>query len=419
MKRGFIIFLGLLIFASCAKNLDKIIEKDPYTSGTKKLNIQLNYPDDYSYLLNAGTVVKISNPSNGVEYSVPVDNNGKVSIDLQYGLYRVSASEKGEAKSGIVPIFNRNIDQIRITDTIKGEVNVKLDMLLSYSSQLVIKEVYFGGCMGSDNKGYAYDKYIQLYNNSNSIAYLDSLCFGCLESYNAPTTFTSWSYYDAAGQRQIMDTIPIIEAIWQFPGNGKSFPLQPGESTVIALCGAIDHTILHPNSVNLNVPGYFVCYDQRYTNQSYHPSPGANLSGHILDLLWKQGAANAYPFSLISPAPVIFTIRDERGANAYIKDTSNKRKKPGVSSQNEYVMIPSDWVLDGVDVIDAATKYKRFPTSIDASTILFAAAERYKGKTIHRVVDEQATLEAGGRVVYQDTNNSSADFVVKEKQSIK
>jgi hypothetical protein len=48
-----------------------------------------------------------------------------------------------------------------------------------------------------------------------------------------------------------------------------------------------------------------------------------------------------------------------------------------------------------------------------------ADADRYLGKTIHRVVDEEATSNAGGRIVYKDTNNSSNDFYVRASQSIK
>jgi hypothetical protein len=82
-------------------------------------------------------------------------------------------------------------------------------------------------------------------------------------------------------------------------------------------------------------------------------------------------------------------------------------------------MIPSSWILDGVETFDRETKNKRLPASVDASYALMTNDHRYMGKTIHRKVDETATAAAGGRIVYMDTNNSSNDFYVRDSQSIK
>lgn len=409
--------IAFIALFSCQKELESLVKENPYSGETRKLNINLIYPKGWEHEKKQGAEITIVSPLKGVTYNLKSDANGKASIDLQYGFYRVSVSDKGTPISGAIPIFNRSIDQIRLIDTLKGDMNVNIELVMSYSGQLVIKELYYRGCQGSDGKNYQYDKYMVIYNNSNAVAYLDSVCFGTVEPYNAPTKVTAWSYIKE-GQDVIMDTIPIIEAVWQFPGSGKSYPLQPGEEAVVAISAGIDHTKLHPNSVNLNVPGYWICYNQRYTNALYHPSPGPNLSGRWLDLLWKEGGANAYPFSVSSPAAVIFRI-PEVGAQQFVNDPANRKRKPGVTATTEYVMIPSDWVLDGMECFDTPAKYKRLPASIDATFALMDAANAYKGKTLHRKVDLGATAAAGGRIVYQDTNNSANDFVINESQSIK
>ncbi len=411
-----IAFVGFI--SSCQDKLDRLMSDNPYSEGTRKLNISLVYPQEFHHEKKAGAEITIINPTNGAEYKLLSDNQGKVSIDLQYGFYRVSVTDKGTPLSGAIPLFNRTIDQIRLTDTLKGDMNLNVELILSYAGQLVIKEVYYRGCTGADNKTFQYDKYLSIYNNSNEVAYLDSVCLGTVEPYNAPTSPSNWNYTNSEGQKVLRDTIPIIEAVWQFPGTGTSHPLQPGEEAVIALSAAVNHTILRPMSVNLDVPGYWVCYNQRYTNANYHPSPGPNLANRWLDLLWKEGTATAYPFSTSSPAVVIFRI-PEIGAQAYVNNPANRSRRPASTSSTEYVMIPSAWVLDGVECFDRDTKNKRLPSSIDASYILMADADRYLGKTIHRVVDEEATSNAGGRIVYKDTNNSSNDFYVRASQSIK
>lgn len=420
MKKGFYIISLLVLIglvSSCQQQLNDLIDNNPYAEGSRKMNINLIYPQGFEHEQKAGAEITIINPTNGAVYNILSDNNGKASLDLQYGFYRISVTDKGTPVSGAIPIFNRSIDQVRLIDTLKGDLNVNVELALSYAGQLIIKEVYYRGSKGLDNVNFQYDKYIALYNNSNDIAYLDSVCLGVVEPYNAPNNASPWSYI-REGQRVIRDTIPIIEAVWQFPGNGKSHPLQPGETAVVALAAAVNHTILRPMSVNLNVPGYWVCYNQRYTNSLFHPSPGPNLVGRWLDLLWKEGGANAYPFSVSSPAPVIFRI-PEVGAQAYVNNPANRSRKPGTTAATEYVLIPSAWVLDGVECFDASTKNKRLPASIDATYALMETTEAYQGKTIHRKIDPVATAAAGGRIVYMDTNNSANDFYIRQSQSIK
>lgn len=420
MKKSLFILSIIALIAlasSCQQKLDELLSESPYLDGTKKLNISLVYPPAFKHELKEGAQVTIINPTNGAVYNLLSNSEGKVSIDLQYGFYRVSVTDKGTPISGAIPIFNRSVDQIRLIDTEKGDMNLNIELALSYAGQLLIKEVYYRGCTGLDNRNFQYDKYLSLYNNSNEVAYLDSVCLGVVDSYNASSKPTEWSYINSEGQQVIRDTVPIIEAVWQFPGTGTSHPLQPGEEVVIALAAAVNHTILRPMSVNLDVPGYWVCYNQRYTNSMFHPSPGPNLANHWLNLLWKEGSATAFPFSTSSPAPVIFRI-PEVGAQAYVNNPANRSRKPGSTSATEYVMIPSSWILDGVECFDSETRNKRLPATIDATYILMTNDQRYLGKTIHRNIDEAATA-AAGRIVYMDTNNSANDFYIRESQSIK
>lgn len=408
-------FAFALLLTSCQQKLSELSEQNPYSGETKRININLIYPQGFEQE-KAGAEIKVINPGSGVEYKLFSDAQGKATIQLQHGFYRVSVSDKGSPVSGAIPIFNKTIDQIRLVDTLKGDLNLNIEMVLSYSGQLIIKEVYYRGCTGPDGKTFQYDKYLSIYNNSDEVAYLDSVCFGIVEPYNAPSNPAPWTYTNAQGQKVLRDTVPIIEAVWQFPGTGKSHPLQPGQQAVVALSAAVNHTILRPQSVNLDVPGYWVCYNQRYTNASYHPSPGPNLAGRWLNLLWKEGTSSAYPFSVSSPAPVIFRI-PEVGAQAFVNNPANRSRKPGTTSATEYIMIPSSWILDGVECFDVTTRNKRLPSSIDATYAL--QTESYLGKTIHRKVDEAATQKAGGRIVYMDTNNSANDFYVRQSQSIK
>ncbi len=422
MKKNLFIIISIIsIFtiSSCEKLFQNYEKDDPYADDIKKLNITLIYPDGFEEIDKSGAQITILNPTNGTRYSLLSNNEGKATINLQYGFYSLSVTDKGTPISGSIPVFNRSIDQIQIADTLKGDLNINIELVLSYSGQLIIKEIYYRGCAKPDGKPYEfYDKYLIIYNNSDDVAYLDGVCFGVIEPFAAPSSPTPWSYINDEGQRVIRDTVPIIEAVWQFPGDGSSNPLQPGEEAVVAIAAAIDHTILYPNSVNLDVQGYWVCYNQIYTNANYHPSPGPNLSNHWLNLLWKGSTLKAYGFSTASPAPVLFRIPDV-DPQEYVDNPENRSRKPGASAATEYVLIPSEWILDGVECLNSVTLNKRLPASVDATYCLMTDADRYLSKTAHRKIDSEATEKAGGRIVYMDTNNSANDFYLRSTQSIK
>ena len=71
-------------------------------------------------------------------------------------------------------------------------------------------------------------------------------------------------------------------------------------------------------------------------------------------------------------------------------------------------MIPSDWVIDGVEcVISRAQANKRLTTNVDAGFIFME--NQNEGLAVVRKIE---SVE-GGRIVYRDTNNSSEDFEVK------
>ena len=75
----------------------------------------------------------------------------------------------------------------------------------------------------------------------------------------------------------------------------------------------------------------------------------------------------------------------------------------------KYLMIPTDWVLDCVEACrnEQETANKRVPARLDASS-LFIPQGSYSGMSIRR---KEVTLP-DGRGIYQDTNNSEADFEV-------
>ena len=389
----------VLAAVSCAD----IRHVNPYKEGLHVLTVSPDWPE--SGLERSGAEVRVEDMNTGSRYVSQTDADGKAAFSLPSGLYRVTLSGRDGSN-----VFNASADKV----VVSGEdFTLDLNLSISKAGSIVIKELYCGGCKKLPLEGdYQADQYFILHNNDYQVQYLDGICFGTLSPYNS-TGANPWISEDGL----LPEFIPLIQAVWQFPGDGDDFPLQPGEDAVVCLRGAIDHAAQYPLSVNLNRPDYFVCYNSTYfDNTKFHPAPGNLISqDRYLDVVIKTGKANAYTMSLSSPAVVIFraegiTIQD------YVLIPENVTPVPG-SAVDNVVKVPYEWVLDAMEVFDgrSANNQKRLSASVDAGYV--SLSDTFLGHTLMRRVDEEATDQAGYEIL-ADTNNSLNDFYETEKQSL-
>ena len=388
----------ILLAAGCAD----IRDVNPYEGGLYTLTVATVWPE--GDIVRSGAEVRVEDMNTGSRYISQTDTEGISRFSLPNGLYRINLSGKTDKE-----VFNAAADKIVLSGK---DLGVNLNVIVSKAGSVVIKEIYCGGCKKYPQEGdYQADQYIILHNNDYKVQYLDGICFGTLSPYNA-TGSNPW--IDESG---LPDFIPVIQAVWQFPGDGDDFPLQPGEDAVMCLRGAIDHTVQYPLSVNLNKPDYFVCYNPTYfTNTAYHPAPGNLISqDRYLDVVIKTGQANAYTMSNSSPAVVIFRA-EGMTIQEHVLNPDNVIQVPS-SNVDRVVKVPFDWVLDAVEVFDgrSAANQKRLVSSLDAGYITLT--DVFLGHTLMRSVDEAATAVAGYEIL-ADTNNSLNDFYESEKQSL-
>ena len=403
MKR-ILYILTIVLAASCAGI------KDPYEGSLHLLSVTAQYPAGYEGFDLQGSDALVEEINTGSRYSALTDASGSFSMTLPDGIYRVNISGRSGSD-----VFNGAADKVVLSG---ADLSMKLPLSYSKAGSIVIKEIYCGGCKKLPQEGdYQGDQYFILHNNDYNVQYLDSLCFGTLSPNNA-TASNPWVSKDpATGESIFPDFLPIIQAVWQFPGDGDDFPLQPGEDAVICLRGAIDHSLQYPLSVNLNKPGYFVCYNLTYFwNTQYHPAPGNLISeDRIIDVVIKTGQANAYTFSLNSPTLVLWKTKGMT-IQEFVSIPDNITPVPGSSIDN-VVKVPYEWVYDAVEVFDArsANNSKRLAPSADAGYAL--QTDVFLGHSLMRHIDKEASA-ASGYEVLTDTNNSLNDFYESEKQSL-
>lgn len=413
MKR-FVFHIAVLISAmAVAAGCSSLDAEKQYEASLRTLSVKAVYPagyEDDSDFHKDGVTITVVNSADGSTYSAQTDDDASARFTLSEGFYNVSLSDiRGRH------IFNGSSDQVRVAG---GDLSLELQLVESTSAAIVIKEIYCGGCTKYPEVGtYASDKYVILHNNSDETYYLDGLCFGVIEPYNASGANVWVGKDPATGESVFPDFMPVGECVWQFGGGGEEFPLAAGEDAVIAINGAIDHTLQYPNSVNLNDGRYFVCYNPVYYYHTlYHPVPGDKVEpSHYLNVVVKVGPANGYTFSQTSPAVVIFRAQDCEIAE-YVRREGIVVQKPG--STISVVKIPIPWIIDAVEVYDGTSgnNRKRFPPSLDAGYVTLS--DTHLGRSLHRRLDGEESA-ATGVEIYCDTNNSTNDFYERERASLR
>jgi hypothetical protein len=342
-------------------------------------------------------------------------------------------------------VFNGLLSNVTVDLSVTEPVVIELTE--SKTSQIVIKELYFGGCQKNDGSGvWQTDKYVVLYNNSAFDASLSNLCFGMCTPLNAHGG-NNKDYTNNALSYENEGWIPAGYSIWYAQGTVE---IPAYSQIVVAITGAIDHTAQYTNSVDLSGADYCMYDLDVYTNTTYYPAPSASIpSSHYLKAA-NFGQGTAWPMSGISPAFFVFQTKDTTPV-AFANDPDNISYYGGtVNAANTRKKVPTDWILDAVEVYTTTStnNQKRLTATVDAGYVYFTnklgytvyrnvdkeateAIEGNAGKLVYNYslgvetstdpsgIDAEASIKNGAVIVYQDTNNSSNDFHQRSKASLK
>lgn len=411
MKRIFFLMVVPLLAAGCLETYHALPDEDlsSWPDGLHLLSVNAVYPAGYAQSVHEGAVIRVEDIASGAAYQALTDRRGLAETEVPSGIYRITCSDRSGRD-----LFNGTADKVVVTE----RRTVDLSLSHSTAGSIVIKELYTGGCSKAPEEGtYQSDQYVIVHNNDTETEYLDGLCFGTLSPYNS-TAVNSWVTSDpVTGETVFPDFAPVVTVVWQLPGGGEDFPLAPGEDAVIALRGAVDHTLQYPLSVNLNRPDVFVCYSPtHFPNTLYHPAPGSLVRPErYAKVVIKTGQANANTVSLASPTFVLFRS-EEIPIEEYVLQPDAVQTSPG-NSADRVVIVPYGWVVDAVEVFDGRSSGNKKRVSPAADAGFVTLSDIFKGHTVRRRVDEE-TSAANGFETLVDTNNSSNDFYESEIQSL-
>ena len=355
--------------------------------------------------------------SRGMEFAQMTDEQGVATFQVPVGIYQATVSWVGEIVDGWRTIYNGALSNLVVRRD--KPLTVTLPLTQATASSIIIRELYVGGCQKDDGSGWFYrDKYVIIANNSGQRVTLPGLCLGICTPYNS---YGINKNYDESGHLNYENEgfVPAASAFWYFQSDEVVF--EPWEQKVIALNGAIDHTLAYSNSVNLAKPEYYCTFDiEHYTSTSAYPSPSEVIptSHYLKAVRYGDQMESAWPLSSTSPAMFIFTPPAGMTPLEFGNDASNVwydegRALPTFACRK----VPVENILDGIEVFSDAwdENAKRLTGSVDVGYVYMTARQ---GHTLERRIDATETARQG-HTVYQDTNNSTADFVQRNRASLR
>lgn len=391
-----ILALAILVgFTACSDDDDVV--------RLANLNVTLDIASSFSGISMDNVNIIITNTVDNSQQSALTDMNGVAAfIDIAPGSYNVSASmdlspEEAGAASGYYEAMTLNAVQNNLE--LMGGVDTPCFITLDGkpSSSLVISELYFNGTM-VDWLFYK-SQYIELYNNSSEVVYADGLYVASL----APGTVGS-SPTDIPLALDLTETV-YARKIMRVPGSGQEFPVQPGETFLIAL-NAVDYSNAGA-STNVDLSGA----DIETYSKTWMEDMGRTGSYDDIDNIDVPNmecvylALEAGWYSLDPAAPSIAIFRNE---SFEITQVTDPAAGDPVKIHEKYAAIAVSDIIDGVDVMLNAEKgsFKRLPTSIDAG---FSYIDAYfSGKSVVRKVEK--VVDGTDRKILKDTNNTTNDF---------
>ena len=382
------------VLAACNKN-DKATK-------TVSLTVTVDAGEISGITLPETFVVTLTNVSTSASERVETENGVAFKEGLLPGIYNILVSGTA-ADAGYTYLFSGSANSVSVLEDTELDVKVSIQR----EAALVFKEVYHTGLAygqtDPDNvwSGTTYfrDQFYEIYNNSTETVYLDGLVLTC---NGAGLSYASYDYstiyeYDIPEA----DKYLFVYYGFQFPGSGTEYPLQPGESAVVAQW-ATKHTaenLANGHSLDLSGAEFEALFAiGGYANITDNDAVNLNLVFNSYYSLpqWLNSVDNG---TIILYKPTHSSVENDNFIGC-VNGTLGARE------------VYLDDIIDAVQwkptLADATTPgYLHLPSSIDAG---YSVESMYSGTSMVRKV---AYTREDGTAVYQDTNNSVNDFTVE------
>lgn len=364
------------------------------------VNVRLNIEVDSIASLSE-LKITFDDYDNGYHY-IKTFNDSAVNVDdITPGIYTVSVSGSGFDSNNTEYYLAGNQVNIALMESNK-DLTITLRGLKV--SPLIFKELYFCGSRPPVGTTYFRDQFFEIYNNSSQVQFLDGIYFSDLYPSPATTTLPVWPTED--GNNYVYGN-----RVWKFPGTGTDYPLQPGESAVVAQF-AVNHQleIYNPNSP---VDCSHAEFEFNMSNTLWPDQPAIDMVHVFYNGKAEKGTLPQYLMTVFGPAYCMFKV-PEGVTYDPVGDPTMHTRNLARTAATLYAKIPIAYVLDAVECIqnESMSTAKRVAAVLDAGMTWVGATYIGEGVTRKVSLDENGDTirRANGALIFQDTNNSSDDF---------
>lgn len=354
--------------------------------------------------------VTFTNANTGLTVTAESENGIATATGLTPGLYNILANASLAVETNAY-ILSGSASNVNLT-TDGQEVTIAITA--TKESALIFKEIYYAGCTfpspsASDPEAtatYFRDQFYEIYNNSSETVYVDGMCIA--ETIFSDYTFTVRYEYPIENA----DDYVYVQTVWQLPGDGTQYPVAPGESIVIAQWGTnhkAESLTKGASPVDLSGAEFEAVEGESETWD------GIVLTDN--DAINMVKAVNARGFSIPQ------WLTSTSGSQYVIFKPSEPFRTTDFLTANDdpnstALEIPITDVIDAVQAVSGPERlnFLGLPTSLDAGAVWVDEPNGYNGQSISRKISR---TEEDGRVVYQDTNNTSDDFEVNDTPEVR
>ena len=390
-----------VFFTSCSDDDDNMVtvkfSAAPMVEGTLSVS-QLN-----------GMDVIFTDVRNQDKTIGTLDANGQCEVVLAISTYDIAIEETIKNAEGDDVVVATRMENVSI-NSMDQKIEAKVNSLPSKAlgQNFIFSEIFFNGERNSGIMMHP-DQYLVIFNPTNETLYADGLCIAVtMQVGKSDKSIWYDDYYPTK--------VPVKGFI-TIPGSGKEHAVAPGERFVIART-AIDHSKEEGYDHAVDLSGAdFEMFNMTINEEDVDNPAVPNVIYTNID---------RYSFSMHPrgfSAPLMFKLENgnEATINEFVKSHTTRANHfiPGndkLGTEDETIeidlcSIPTDMIIDGVQTGDNSDiKTRCIPETVDRGKFLVHGCHRQE-------LAIRKTIKVGDKTYYQDTNNTTEDFIMQVGQN--
>lgn len=399
--RNKIFNLCLLMFVGIAFIACDSDDDDIDTRVALSINVTPVIADNFDVEHFNGMEVILRDTRTSSEYKGTLNDAGNAEIKVNKGIYDISIETKDKIEDLDV-VYSAKLENVSVNDdSQKVELTLYTLPASADNNLFIFSEIFFNGETNSGRMMHP-DQYFVVYNPNPIDLYLDGLSV-------AVTYHLSWqnklSWYDT----YMPNNIPVRGFV-TIPGTGEEHILKAGERAVVAFT-AIDHSKEegYDNAVDLSGADFELYYGPDANDVDNPQVPDLIITENFL--FHPRGYC----------APIMFKL--ENGTTETITKFYTENYKvhertvigeDGTEEivEDKFIVVPTTMVLDAVQTSDVPQDIvtRTIPETLDRGKFLVNGCHRQE-------LAIRKTIEKNGKTSYQDTNNSTDDFILQKEQN--